>query len=310
MISFILTNASQEYIHGVALSVGFGGQPTEKVFNPSAKQTEYEFDAYDEDEDEEEDIFDLPDQTETSFPTFFPDAVLHALPAAQKSLVLFGLAQPDHPMLISPPKNAFIRCLWTTQEITAAWNGSALPPNPGTIISTPPSPAFLANAYVPEIADFITFDFEPGTSGLGSSLQIKDNSYVTLSRFIDNFPASLPPITPTLAELTSLTFKNLLDHASTALLDLFINSLGILNFRCHLIALRSYLLMASPSFKSRLLSALFSDTGECEFDITTHSMSIQSLRGKRARRQNLSLGLWVFRPTFSSAKLGLRSELT
>jgi hypothetical protein len=121
-----LTKTSQEHIHGVALSVGFGGQLTEKVFKP-AKQTEYEFDADDEDEDEEEDIFDLLDQTETSFPTFFPDAVLHALPAAQKSLVLFRIAQPDHPMLISPPKNVFIGWLWTTQEMNAAWNASALP---------------------------------------------------------------------------------------------------------------------------------------------------------------------------------------
>jgi hypothetical protein len=117
---------------------------------------------------------------------------------------------------------------------------SPLPSSAGTIVFTPPSPAFVPNPYVPEIADFITFNFEPGTPGLGSSLQIKDNSYVTLSRFIDNFPASLPPITPTLAELTSLTFKNLLDHASTlstALLDLFINSPGILNFRSHLLCL-------------------------------------------------------------------------
>ena len=280
-----MTSTSQEYIHGVALSVGFGGQPAEKVSKPSAKRNEYEFDADDEDEDEE-DIFDLLDQTETSFPTFFPNAVLRALPAAQKSLVLFRIAQPDHPMLISPPKNAFIRWLWTTQEITAAWNGSALPPDPGTIIS-PPSPFSLPNPYVPEIADFIIFDFEPGTSGLGSSLQIKDNSHVTLSTFIDNFPASLPPITPTLAELTSLTFKNLLEHASTlstSLLDLFINSPGILNFRSHLILLRSHLLMASPSFKSRLLSALFSDAGEYEFDITAHSMSIRSLRKKPGKK--------------------------
>jgi hypothetical protein len=62
-----LTNTSQEYIHGVALSVGFGGQPTEKKSRPSAKQNDYEFDADDEDEDEEDDIFNLFDRTETSF---------------------------------------------------------------------------------------------------------------------------------------------------------------------------------------------------------------------------------------------------
>ena len=299
IISFILTSTSQECIHEVALSVGFGGQPTEKAIKPSAKRNEYEFDMDDEGEDEE-DIFDLLDQTETSFPTFFPNAILHALPAAQKSLVLFRIAQPDHPMLISPPKIAFIRWLWTTEEITAAWNGSALPPNPSNIVSSPPSPPSLPNPYMPELADFIVFDFEPGTSGLDSSPEIKDNSYTALSIFIDNFPASLPPITPTLAELTSLTFKNLLEHASTlstSLLDLFINSPGVLNFRSHLILLRSYLLMASPSFKSRLLSALFSDAGEYEIDITAHSMSIRSLRkklgktGKEAKSQPWAMGL-------------------
>ena len=103
IIAFILTNTSQEYIHGVALSVGFGGLPSENPSKPSAKRNEYEFDVDDEDEDEE-DIFDLFDKTETSFPTFFPNAVLHALPAAQKSLVLFRIAQPDHPMLVSPPR--------------------------------------------------------------------------------------------------------------------------------------------------------------------------------------------------------------
>jgi hypothetical protein len=61
---------------------------------------------------------------------------------------------------------------------------------------------------MPEIADFIKFDFEPGTSGSHSSLQITDNSYVTLRTFIDKFLLSLPPIVPTLAELMSLIFKN------------------------------------------------------------------------------------------------------
>ena len=202
IIAFILTNTSQEYIHKVALSVGFGGQPTEKKSRPLAKQNDYEFDADDEDEDKEDDIFDLFDRTETSF----PKTVLHALPTAQKSLVLFRIAQPDHPMLVSPHKTAFIRSLWTTAEITAAWDGSALPPNHGTNITSPLSPPLPVNPYMPEIADFIKFDFEPGTSGSHSSLQITDNSYVTLRTFIDKFPLSLPPIVPTLAELMSKVF--------------------------------------------------------------------------------------------------------
>lgn len=38
--------------------------------------------------------------------------------------------------------------------------------------------------------------------------------------------------------------------------------------------------MAFPSFKSHLLSALFSDAGEYEFNLMAHSMSIRSLRKK------------------------------
>ncbi|KAJ3508339.1 hypothetical protein NLJ89_g5811 [Agrocybe chaxingu] len=279
-IAYILKNASQGYIQQVAHSIGFGGQPTYKPVKKERKD-QYEFE---EEEEEEEDLLDLLDTIETSFPSFFPLKLLQALPAAQKSLVLFRIAQPDHPLLRSPTAKASVRWLWTEEEILAAWNGCILPEEPIAHSSAAPPPSPSA---VPELSIFKLFNLEPGTK----AIDVQDSSSSTLRKFVDMFPSSLPPITPTLAELASLTFKDLMQHASTlssTLLSLFIGSPGKLNFRSHLILLRSYLLLAAPSFKSRLLNALFSDAGEYEVDITPHSMSLRLLRrhpGKRPKEK-------------------------
>ncbi|KAF8971184.1 gamma-tubulin complex, DGRIP91/SPC98 component protein [Flammula alnicola] len=298
IIAFILTSTSQEYIQDIARSVGFGGQPSQRVSQAGGKRNgEYSFDL-EEEEEEEEDIFDLLDKIETSFPAFFPPKVMQALPAAQKSLILFQIAQPDHSLVASTSSEPSIRWLWTTEEITAAWNdlpllSSTRIPLP---ITTTSAPLPSTSPYKPELSEFQMFDLEPGTSIPQTTLQVKDRSYIILCAFIDKFPASLPSITPTLSELTSLTFKGLLEHASTlsaSLLALFINSPGILNFRSHLILLRSYLLIAAPPFKSRLLNALFSDAGEYEIDTTAHSMSIRSLRQRQGKKVKENKQPWA-----------------
>ncbi|KAF9473401.1 gamma-tubulin complex, DGRIP91/SPC98 component protein [Pholiota conissans] len=300
-IGFILTSTSREYLQDVARSIGFAGQPLKAAKSTQNRMGGDDFDIIDDEEEEEEDIFDQLDKIQTSFPTFFPQKVLHALPAAQKSLVLFQVAQPDSPYLTSN-STRFIRWLWTAEEILAAWNNLPLPAPIVASVFAPPKladPAVSDVPYKPELLDFQIYDQEPGAAISDASLQIRDSSYILLQTFINTFPTSLPPITPTLSELTSLTFKDLLDHASTlstSLLSLFINSSGVLNFRSHLILLRSYLLIAAPSFKSRLLNALFSDAGEYGADTTAHSMTIQSLRrrpGKKAResKQPWAIGL-------------------
>jgi hypothetical protein len=290
-IAFILTSTSQEYLQDVARSVGFGGQPVKVKTAVKNRSGDYDFDEADEEEDEE-DIFDQLDKIETAFPTFFPQKVLQALPAAQKSLVLFQIAQPDSPYLVSN-SSRFIRWLWNTEEILAAWEDLPLPPITSFQLTTPKNSLLTsATPYKPELVDFQTYDQEPGAAISDASLQVRDNSYLLLRTFIDKFPDAFPPITPSLSELTSLTFRDLLEHASTlstSLLSLFINSPGILNFRSHLVLMRSYLLIAAPSFKSRLLNALFSDAGEYGADTTAHSMTIQSLRrrpGKKAKESN------------------------
>ena len=296
-IAFILTGASQEYINEVGRSIGFGGQPPQRLSKVSRETSDrYQLDAGEEEEGEE-DILDLLDKVETSFPTFFPQNLLQVLPAAQKSLVLLRIAQPDHSLLNTPMGLSSVRWLWTVEEIMAAFNNFPLPPEYGTLplsISLPP--AFVGPSYKPELSDFRIFDLEPGFSIGEPSLKINDSSAKLLHAFIDNFPETLPSITPTFSELTALMFKDLVHHASTlssTLLSLFITSTDNLNFYSHLVLLRSYLLIASPSFKSRLLAALFSDAGEYEIDQSPHSMSIRSLRRKPSKKAKESKQPWA-----------------
>jgi Gamma tubulin complex component C-terminal len=299
MIAFILTGASQEYINEVGRSIGFGGQPPQKLSKVSRETDDiYQLDTDDEEEDEV-DIFDLLDKVETTFPTFFPQNLVQALPAAQKSLVLLRIAQPDHSLLNTPMGLSSVRWLWTVEEIMASFNGLPLPSGYQT---SPPSMSLslslapVGTFYKPELSDFQIFNMEPGLSIEGSSLKISDSSGRLLHAFIHNFPENLPSITPTFCELTALMFKDLVHHASilsSTLLSLFITSTDNLNFHSHLVLLRSYLLIAAPSFKSRLLAALFSDAGEYEVDQSPHSTSIRSLRRKPSKKPKENKQPWA-----------------
>ena len=290
-IAFLLTITSQEYFKEVAQSVGFGVRMADKALKSKSKPSGlYELDL-EEGEEEEEDIFDLLDRIETSFPDFFPEKVLQALPAAQKSLVLLKIARPDHPILSKPANNSHIshiRWLWTAAEIAAAWDGLPLPPDSLAPPSLEPrsslSPTTASLSYKPELLGFRVFDLEPGDSTTVPSMQLKSSSTSILERFMSNFPPALPSITPILSNLTSLVFKDLMTHSeslSSALLDVFIDSPGMLNFRSHLVILRSFLLVTDPSFRSRLLDALFSDAGEYTVNSTAHYLSVQSVRHRQ-----------------------------
>ncbi|KAF5328834.1 hypothetical protein D9619_011684 [Psilocybe cf. subviscida] len=291
MMASILTSTSQDYIQDVGYSIGLGGSGSPKAQKLSKRQNEeQELNIYDEEEDEE-DIFDVLSKIETAFPIFFPPNVVKALPAAQKSLILFRTAQPDNPLLISPVQDPSIRWLWAGKDIDAAWNCRPISRNSDTSdIKTAKETGPASAPADPDLAAFYAFDLEPGTLLPHPEGQTEDNSHTSLQKFIDDFPETLPPITPTLSELSALTFKNLLSHASTlseSLLSLFLKSPGNLNFQSHLVLLRSYLLVAAPSFKMRLIDVLFSDAGEYETDKTAHGISIRSLRkrvpsGKKA----------------------------
>lgn len=295
IFAFILTNASHEYLQGVARSVGSGGQLNKKSSHVvGERHDQYAIDDDDEDEEKEEDLLDMLDKIEDTFPTFFPPELLDVLPAAQKSLVLLRNAQPDHPLLTAPTLENTVKWIWTAPEIEAVWSSTTV--NPISQLTSPACTAAepILSTYKPELAQFEVFDLEPGTFTAQPLLAVKDTSIKSLQLFINVFPESLPPITPTLSHLTSLVFGDLVKHASTlssALLSLFLSpSSGNLNFPSHLTILRSYLLLTAPSFKSRLAAALFSDSEDHEVE---KNKSIRALRRRTSRKAHERTQPWA-----------------
>lgn len=296
-MAFILSSTSSEYIQHVAHSIGFGGQlkPRPRKLNDS-HITEFE-----DDEEEEDEILELLDRTDTRFPNFFPPEMLNLLPAAQKSLVLLKVAQPDHALLIngrhSPIYETEVRWLWRTDEIEAVWNCLPLPlPTVSLESGSPVLSGPSGTSYRSELSAFHIFDLEPGTvelAGLSSDTNRKGigTSTTSLSSFISSFPSSLPLITPTLSSLASLTFRPLTAHASTlstTLLQIFIDQPGKLNFCKHLVLLRDFMLVSKPDFKSKLMAALFDDAGEFGAERSSaHSLSVRAVRKRQLERYTL-----------------------
>ncbi|KAJ7091104.1 Spc98 family-domain-containing protein [Mycena epipterygia] len=288
IIAFILTSTSREYFQQLSRSVGFGGDSS--VRRPSRvvgeQNDQYALDVSDDGIEERDDLDSIGD----SFPTFFPPEVVNVLPAAQKSLVLLRAAEPDHPLLRVPPVRCIIQWFWTLAEIEAAWNCQGSPPAPEQHISS------VEDASSREgeagLAQFRIFDLEPGGHFGHSLLDDKrtPTPIAALQDFIDAFPQSLPPITPTLSHLTSLVFEPLVRHASTlssTLLSLFLSPSAPLQFKPHMELLHSYLLLAAPSFKSRLAAALFSDSQGYDPDEPIPT-SLRSLRRRVPEKKERS----------------------
>jgi hypothetical protein len=279
IFAFILTTASHEYLQQLSRSVGYGLDPSRKPSRPVVeKQDQYFWEEEEDDKDNE-----TLESLGNTFPDFFPQELLDVLPAAQKSLVLLQVAKPDHPILQPNATQSVIRWFWTEAEVKAAWNG--VPSETKTKPADSPSMPLGESEntrYKPELSGFRIFDLEPG-SNLDSNTPAQKNyvDSLSLQAFIDAFPESLPSITPTLSHLTSVVLAQLVRHASmlsSTLLNLFLSSSGTLNFRAHLLLLRSYLLLTAPPFKSRLSAALFSDSDTYVADTKAHSLAIRSLR--------------------------------
>lgn len=230
---------------------------------------------------------------EEEFPTFFGPELAEALGTARKSLVLLRTAMPDHPLLSgSAVEQRKVVWLWSEVDVEAAWAGTAPPMAKEDSSEGSNSTKKLVDpsvaVYQPELAaQFGLYDLEPGVlssvfypSSAGVSIAITLSNPV--HSFISRFPSKLHALTPTLAHLNELTFAPLISRASElskALLGLFLSpsrspstsphqilkskSKSNLNFSEHLFLLRSYILLTSHAFKSRLAAALFSDSGEC-----------------------------------------------
>lgn len=252
----------------------------------------------DEEQEKEDDLFETIEHLEDKFPDFFPSELLDILPAAQKSLILLQAAQSDHPILKRTVTQEVIKWFWKESEIEAAWAG-ATPNISGVDVDNShleSSPNIIGEEK-PAFSLFKLFDLEPGSNfGMTTPVGKENISFQPLQVFIDSFPESLPPITPTLSHLTSLVFAQLVQHASrlsSALLTIFLSSSDTLNFQAHLLLLRSYLLLTAPPFKSRLAAALFSDSDSSDHTNKGHSMSIRSLRRKPTKKMSESELPWA-----------------
>ena len=119
--------------------------------------------------------------------------------------------------------------------------------------------------YKRELLGLQIYDLEPGSHETNLEL------LGPVRAFMNSFPERLPTMIPTISDLTDLVFNPLAEQASVlsqAVLEIFLTPLSSLSptpavdlhIHSHLDVLRSYQLLASHSFKSKLSAALFSDS--------------------------------------------------
>ncbi|PBK95606.1 hypothetical protein ARMGADRAFT_1053187 [Armillaria gallica] len=290
ILAYILTSTSPEYLLHVSRSVGFGKhRPLPQTSRVIGDHSDEYTGGTLEDTDAAKQSYDLESESADVFPAFFA-GLSDALPAARKSLVLLMAAQPDHPMLKAHSAEDDIRWFWSPSEIDDAFNDRPVCPPSDNRDAQRHNDNEQPFPRPPELAQFGIFDLEPGaridqsflgnTSGTSSTTKLKT--------FINSFPETLPPITPTLPHLTTLVLRPLLVHASKLsgeLLSFFLQPSTPLNIRTHMKLLQSYLLLNSPQFKSRLAAALFSDNENYDPQ-ARNPMSLQAFRIRRRNRSS------------------------
>jgi hypothetical protein len=275
VFAYLMTMSSKSYLQALCRSVAYANnhrQQTRTSQQPQRIATGL-FDAEDFDQaSPEEDGVLLSEDDE--LPYFIPRELAEAFPAAQKSLKLLAAAGPDHPVLNPPVQRPFITWVWSTRDIQNIWSMGSLGEVSDVAANIAPhNPPDVASAdinhhgrrYQSDLVGFQVFDLEPGSSG--DNTFHEHSVHTALETFILTFPPVLPSITPNLSLLTSLVFSPLVSHAaslSKALLSILLDQNSFLYVHDHLILLRSHMLLTSPSFKSRLTAALFSDTDDRE----------------------------------------------
>ena len=259
-IAFILTLTSRHYLQTICSAIAYSGswRPLDRRIKRNQSD----------DGDEYEDL-EFSDVTSQRYPSFISKPLQDSLISAQKSLMILQDASPDHPLLSKPAHTSPIEWYWTDNEVQMAWSGATLE----SLISKPLTPTTPQRAdssdggvrYKPELSGLQVYDLEPGSHGTSPSL------LEPVRRFMGNFPERLPAVIPTITDLTNLVFSPLAEQASIlsqAVLDIFFTPLTSLSptpavdlhLHSHLTVLRSYQLLASHSFKSKLSAALFSDS--------------------------------------------------
>ncbi|KAG1866706.1 Spc98 family-domain-containing protein [Suillus subluteus] len=275
VFAYLLTMSSKNYLQALCRSVSYADSNSQRAATSQQPQRTaigpLDIEDFDQASPEDDGVLFAEDD---ELPSFIPRELAEALPAAQKSLKLLTAAQPSHPVLNPPVRRPFITWVWSTRDIQDLWSTGSLS-EAGDVAPTigPRSPPDLASAdsnlhgcgYQSELVGFRIFDLEPGSNG-GNTFN-EHSMHAALESFILSFPPVLPSVTPNLSLLTNLVFSPLISHAaslSSALLSIFLDQNSFLYVHDHLVLLRSHMLLTSPSFKSRLTAALFSDTDDRE----------------------------------------------
>lgn len=274
VLAYILTITSKDYFHRIGESVGYNTSATQSSDVAIPGGDGLGLGAVDDDSEEQDDTFYEDQAAEESYPVFIQATLSDAFPRAKRSLRLLREARPDHSLLHGPgdgSKSPDICWVWTDAEVAAAWTGCRGSPQSVSPLAhdshRPPTERSCTpgQEYKEELKEFALFDLPPGQQlGLLATTAAQSESTSDLHSFIDTFSSSLPSLTPTLSHLTSLVLSPLTQHMealSGALVTLFLSPTD-LNLPLHLSILRSYLLLTSHTFKSRLTAALFSDSDD------------------------------------------------
>lgn len=295
MSAFILTSVATDYFERICYSVGYHNKGRlSGTSRPTERLNTGLFDDDAQEDDEAEDSYALSLESEP-FPSFFTSHFSRAMRRARRSLTLLQAACPEHPILAHAVTRRKLRWFWSEQEIEAAWLGSASRSH-----SAQPSASSVAGtsstklddvSYKPEIRAFQLFDLEPGVHLSQATTSAASTPTNTFQTFLADFPAHLPSLTPTLPTLRDLILEPLATHIaslSAALKDAFLSpSSGYLDFRRHIVLLRSYLLLTSHAFKTRLQAALFCDAPEAtpSAGMAARSMARRNSRSSSRRRR-------------------------
>jgi hypothetical protein len=268
-VAFIFSTTSDSFLHSIDRSIGIG-----KPHLPSTKKAKLAFDEtnYFEEgmEDENNGLFE--DKEEEEWPVFFPPTLSERLPKAKKSLKVLFAAAPEHPLLTDNISRRHCKWVWDEEGLGRVYKGewdeamgAEVNPRPSTPPSECLSPQPDATLYQPELAGLRIFDLEPGAHFKPllepqPTRETQTSKTISYQPFLSTFPSTLPPITPTLAQLTEAVLSPLgrqCSRLSSALLELFLSP--PFSLASHFVLLRDYLLLDSAPFTARLRGALFSE---------------------------------------------------
>lgn len=283
-IAFILTLTSRHYLQTICSAIAYSG--SWRSLDQKSKRDQPDG------EEKHKDLEFLDIMTQR-YPSFISRPLLDSLVGAQKSLMILQDASPDHHLLSKPAHRSPIQWYWTEDEVQMAWSGEPVEfaiPKPSAP-SAPTTPKWMDTneegvKYKPELLGLRVYDLEPGSHGTNPSL------LEPVRTFVDSFPERLPVVVPTIGDLTNLVFSPLAKQASIlsqAVLDIFLTPLASLSpapavdlhIHSHLTVLRSYQLLASHSFKSKLSAALFSDSVDCTSGGQRSAWSLATRGNKR-----------------------------